>query len=701
MKDFLNYIDNEILNESLNDPFKYYITDDTDAENIFTAFDDGDFKYGVSFTRNKPKGKIKHQNKVYTLTFYRISNNKKYYWKFNKKTFAKTISTIWHIFIQTYNELLKEKMSVVILDFKGFPVTENRVKFISKIFYKFQFRRFKELSIKHDQENPKNWMIFARENISPNDLYSMEEFSGIALADEMPDESLDNLNISKKKIPPKASLKKSGRYVFTNIKLDIVVDNSFLNILDVAKMDYKQSLSTPPKVDTDTLEDVVDKADPAEVSVMKFEKLLAKTPNKDVVKVKNDIGPTIIKGKPSEEDVISMDEDGIPVVSVSFLAAYLVHDIFDVSQPFDPEKFDYNNFKDLFNRQLEYKFPPHIGEPLKKELYGNYSLGVSNALKVIKSSAKIPKSDLAVVDRALKKIQNSYTKIDNSIIKSVKKLPIPTFPASNLDGFTSSNNAVAEQNQPFLEKNEDTSKKIHSLINSTEEIKSWYDAKTDSALLAYSGNSFVSMNTEMRNSVLKNKKFNYSKLSEKNQKLIEHFAVKAPKLEHGIWVYRRTFIPDVDVLEPGDNFTDPGFMSTTIKSAFTYAAGAVNCKLKIFLPKGTIMAPLFDKSKNKSESEIVLPPYSYFRILEVYQFNNTSVLYIVALLEGQGIMDIWENKENEILLEDKNSNKNKTEVANNNNIVFDKWSHPMLNAKIAKAMKKLSDLKVINTKKKI
>lgn len=100
--------------------------------------------------------------------------------------------------------------------------------------------------------------------------------------------------------------------------------------------------------------------------------------------------------------------------------------------------------------------------------------------------------------------------------------------------------------------------------------------------------------------------------------------MRSPK---GMYTFRGTAFSDKDLWGQFDidkDFIDPGVMSTSIDPAVNFASSSYTYAVKfvIYIPKGSIILPALDYSSHDNEKEIILPPMSVLRPLEVKQFGD-------------------------------------------------------------------------------
>jgi len=101
----------------------------------------------------------------------------------------------------------------------------------------------------------------------------------------------------------------------------------------------------------------------------------------------------------------------------------------------------------------------------------------------------------------------------------------------------------------------------------------------------------------------------------------------------GMCVYRSTTF-DTDYLaklQVGDNYVDPGFLSTSLKPEIDFGS---TLKLRIFVPKGSKVIPILDNSHHQGEREIILPPMSAIKLIEIYKADNGYQFSLTGVYVG-------------------------------------------------------------------
>jgi hypothetical protein len=145
---------------------------------------------------------------------------------------------------------------------------------------------------------------------------------------------------------------------------------------------------------------------------------------------------------------------------------------------------------------------------------------------------------------------------------------------------------------------------------------------------------------------MKEKNLSNSELSiYKDRRLVlELFAMMDP-IPSGRWIYRGSYLPtenQKDVV-PGTVIGDTAFQSMSGK----FGGWGSNLQMAIYLPKGSRILPVFDNSEHSNEEEILLPPMSTHKVMEVSMVPSSYSgvnLHVTAMYMGSPIFDLINNK---------------------------------------------------------
>lgn len=147
----------------------------------------------------------------------------------------------------------------------------------------------------------------------------------------------------------------------------------------------------------------------------------------------------------------------------------------------------------------------------------------------------------------------------------------------------------------------------------------------------------------------------YLKLQSENVKKIRDFNAifnQAPITKQPFVVYRDCDLPNVSpaygvLSDINKNIIDNGIISTTTNSKFVFN-NALNTRLAILIPAGSrFVVPVFENSKYTDEDEILLPPASCFKPIEINVVrpsnNDRSRQYIKCIYTGSYLNSFVDN----------------------------------------------------------
>jgi len=103
-----------------------------------------------------------------------------------------------------------------------------------------------------------------------------------------------------------------------------------------------------------------------------------------------------------------------------------------------------------------------------------------------------------------------------------------------------------------------------------------------------------------------------------------------------LWVYRNTYLPDKSVIIPGYQYVDPAFLSTSLRDDLSFGGD----QMRIYLPKGSKVIPILNHSKHSGEQEILLPPCSVVKVVEVVKDSSSGKMGIQGVFMGSAFKSI-------------------------------------------------------------
>ena len=584
------------LNEALNNPQEYYMTDDTKMPtSIYAAFDiDGD-KYIMSLEATSDAG-------VYILEVGKTgsSGGKTYWWKFHKANhILPVLATALH-FVQSATAWLGPKMKGIAVQFKqgASDQMDRAMRLATRIIKRSYVKSFTVVPVAQPAITDKDkyyhqkirYLFIAKKNVPLTTLFGGKTFKKYDFdGKEAPAEAMAELAPKKMKKQVN-TVKPSTKYSFGEFEIDTPEDTETLD--KVKNLKPVASNDTQP----------------------------APTSGSD----ESDIYNTWGYGSNAMAGIIQMFSPFSSMVSALQKYGY------------DENKLDWGNLRYRINQLSAVE-----KEALKKmELFDVDSTNVRNRWSaVMKKIAEPSKSETIknIVTSAQNNVKDFIQKYDGKISSSgtssapksttsSKKSDIdPTNIVATMPG---SGIVVSFEGSGWKEEDGSSMKKKEHILYNLGYEQDVANLKTYSNVVSYSGAHYSTYNKPLRNII--GKLFNGEQLDKKEikeitssyskyQKLFKAFNDIKP-LPESLWVYRGTYIPPADKakIEPGYEFVDPAFLSTSLKSDISFGKD----KMRIFLPKGSKVVPILNHSKHSSENEILLPPSSVIKVVETEVVND-------------------------------------------------------------------------------
>jgi hypothetical protein len=641
MKSFLTHfydLSDEYLEESLNTPVEFYMTDDTKMpREIHAAYEIDGNKYGISLVLTKT-------NRVYMLDMYRIRNNQKRYWTFVKsQDIRKSLSTIIK-FMEACYPFLEGKVDGILVNIPGKIGSEKFVSFLSRMLKRSYVKKFKEVPVVKTSEKAMNYLFMVRRGVQPNTIFTSAIFKNFNF-DGSPDQFNDKvMDVAAEPyifIKKTASIEPSKKFAFGVLKVELSADTEMVNMLDNAVKLKAQAEAAAEK--------------PTPTSVPK----------------EYSVGVDIKSGSYMPPFIETRSTKSLTVSFPHLMAILLPNAFQNIKQKgFDLSKINYSNLKVSAIKGFE-QMPPKIqNELVKAKLFsadGIFLDSPDNTQLMIETLSSFTSLQSSDIDKLSKKLlqskENNPTPVDPKQPIVGTKLKLEAEPISIIPSFESSNTSSANSgDMGFIEDSEDIWQKIKAVQNMPE-VKEWYsnyniNEKNSKNLWKYTGSDAQVINNQMRSSLGSGKIIKWSILAEKKSmilNLMRHFKT-APKLDSGIWVYRNALKKSDENYEVGQDYIDPAFFSTSVNSTMSLGSNG-GLRLKIYVPKGTRCYPMLGHSKHSHENEIVFPPVTVLRITESYTNKNTGRVMLVCVMMGSAFEDTLKLGSKGVMLE---QTKNKT-----------------------------------------
>ena len=699
MLGFDKFSENEFINESLDSPIEFYMTDDTKMpKEIYAAIEHDGVQYGMSLIQSD-------YDNVYTLDFYRIVSVKKRFWSFYKPNHIRPMLSTIIKFMEACYPFVQVRMKGILIDIPGKSGSEKYVTFLGRILKKSYIKQFRTVPIVKTSDKAKNYLFLVRKGIEPTTLFKTAAFHKNFKFDAknqpvFTSEIMDDAKSYYKTLKPTVSIKPSEKFAFGKVKVELSADDETVYMLDKATAEYKAGITSSKKKEEEKKEYVVT-----------INKEWAKTIIQDAAL--HGSSPAAASGY--FDNVM----DSVYTLSFPHLLAKMLPSAYDKISKFgyDESKI---NFDDLaYVLRQGYNSLP---QKVRKALVDEGIFKVSGDLIRNPENEELVKTSLAtfmyIQSNSVNTLGNimatkmaETNKIPPKSASAIeKKLDLDKNPVSVVEAFATSNESSPYSGDlGFVESGEDVSAKKKALI-AMPEIGKWFNGlgiseyngnennHEEHSLWSYTGSTASYFNKNLREMISGKKLSKNSLVSYGNasvETLIRYFD-KAPTLENGIWVYRNADTPNVNKYDVGDDYIDAAFMSTSIDSRMTLSSGG-NTRLKIYVPKGTKVFPILEKSQHPSEQEIVLPPMSILRIIETYDKvtpYSDKRLFVCTMI-GSGYKSFLEGMEQELILEQQSKKIPKKEQYNPE----DKWGAPTSSYDDAQKIKKLIEQGKIKIRK--
>ena len=654
MKSFNYFLNEEYLEESLNTPIEFYLTDDTKLpKEIFGSYNIDGVDYGISLVETK-------YDKVYMLDLYRIVNVKKRSWSFiNQKHIRPSLSTVIK-FVEACYPFIQQRVEGIIIEIPGKVGSEKYSTLLSKIIARSYIKKFRAVPIQKTTDKANNYIFMIKKGVEPTKLFktatfwknfqfdiakakTAEAISTIADVSDfdkfwndvnnglIPSDVLDTAATPYKIMRQTVKLAPSKKYAFGKIEMEVAAGQDLIDQLEAASMKQK----------------------PVEKKEVKFEDILA---TKGYVNTK------------TFKKEIDYAEDSIfyPIVLIMTKAAGIIW-----QHGFDESKFNFDNFKYAFREgfnlapsavkkelvatgvcsangewlmsQDDAKFVlTLIGEAKSSSIVDTYTgnlanyMGYSSSVKEAEQEYEIKKSQTITNDSFKSLDWNVQPTIDDPLMADYNTLALDTrFDISSSMAETRYKNA----RKYLLDNNPEVAK----FYNNVDTSSPYYQSMKE-----YTGSAYSNRNSNLReilSAFLKGKSgFKLDDIYDSNIDGFKFFLEMAPKLSKPMWVIRNMDIPSdlMSSLEVGGEFIDTAFLSTTIKTNVTM--GYANGRMKIYLPAGTPIFPALESHSNhSSEKEIVLPPASVMKItksLDIQSYSSKLRMF-EAVYIGNGLKDMY------------------------------------------------------------
>jgi len=631
----------QMIQESLDSPVDFYMTDDTQIPTrIYGVFSIDKDQYGMSLELSDHDG-------IYLLSMYRILAKKPRKWSFKKPGHVRPgLSTLLK-FVEACVPFIKSKMKGVICQVSGKNV-DRYIRFAERLLKRTYITSFRVLPTKKSPDyKTYNWenIFFTRIGVNPKSVFSDSkfkkyDFDGETLSVEVSAEI-------KPRRPEKKTLKTepSRKYSFGDLEIEqITIDSDIFD--QITKVQKKVTTKDKEKKETELDSENLTpdnrklikglKTDGAKKKVKKFYSLVNEDPSVLLAGLAADLIEI--------DDSISIDDYDQMQLAMST--------ILDSSS---------NEHTSAYLRKMKIIDDSNWPEVVSKE-------HLQKAIQTVKQK-DLNKSKIKSILNTIKQFEKALSNAP-LLYKDLNKKSIPMSSTSNHEIFeTNLSPDSLKADMPGMgsidylddfhgmkysgkvKKDYNVSQSIDYIQNSLGYKKAIKNHKYRELSIDYTGAKFIDINGSMRYAFNDFSQDIQSPPEIKNPIVdgdpakLQSMIYDMKPLENSMWVYRGSDLPEEiqkSIIE-GDDFVDPAFLSTTIDPSYHFDGEHI---FRIFLPKGTHVLPILDQSKHSDEDEIILPAMSVLKIIRVDKYRDPFVglnLFITCIFVGS-VFDDFINK---------------------------------------------------------
>ena len=606
---FTSLNEDVLLIEALNNPKEYYITDDSVLPGkLYAAFNINGGTYIISLEASKDKG-------VYLLEVGKTGSKggKTFWWKFHDgKDILPVLATTMDFLQNAYTMLPMLKGIAVQFGWGASEQINKATKLAQKMIKRSFIKTLKIVPVeqppvtKDDKwtYQKKRFIFIAGKEMTPASLSTLfssgtfkkyKQSKGAVSADAIGKLTTKTAKKQTNTIAP------SKKYSFGQYDLDVPSDTELLDKLAVTKVtgEVEKYIEKQSEVDKEFSELSKKVFEPEDMSsVGAFANVLRTTP--EFSKMAN-----------------ALRVNG-----------------------FDPKKVNFDNLQHVYNQMSDLNKQiidtmAAFGS-LPDANLGNIKGAVGQIwIEILKYMAKPSgvndeKQMVAIISyrnakkKAAKKAATEVPK--TSEVKKKPKLDIDMTEFKSTMPGTGTSEVKIEGNF-FVESSEydigAIRQHLQSGLNYYNEISN-LPPSVYSTVRSYSGTSYESFNNPLRDIVSKlfrKEPLTQSEIDELTNgtqriaKMARIFEMLKP-LPESMYVYRSTLVPYEmrQAIVPGYEYVDPAFTSASLRTDVTIGG---KDRMRIFLPKGSKVIPMLEHSQHEPEQEIILPPTSIIKVVEV------------------------------------------------------------------------------------
>ena len=653
------------LNESLDTPQEFWLTDDTKIpKRVAGAFHYDGTDYGFIIVET-------NFNRVYEMRFHRFgSTGKPRRWAFKKASHIRPCLSTFFKFAETVIPLLKSKMDGIMIPIPGKIASQKFNRLAERIVKKSYIGTFRHVPvISPEGAQSYNHIFILRKEKTPASVFSAKAFKIYEFPGQPPNtvssEALEKVE-QKGVVKQKLTMEPSSKY---QVKGFSVKYNK--EIADKQPEIFKQAISGKSKLKS------------------------YKNPQVNFFengKIPEDDDPT--KPEPKKNTVVKkpnwLDNDLMALLLFSMVAKNS-QDIM-LEKGFDESKFNADNLKYQINKAtsasnaalrsamlMQWKDAEFITGNWENQAWDWTNSGIQKAKQLLYRAIELkknnkdymPPQDLvmkymdalqdwqkyendlkaAMGQEEISKKDTSYVKatyIDENTDWSALSSPISgagEYTFAKMDNFYG---MEKKENQYDKESYIQTTLGYKSL---TDKGLSWSQkivVEDYTGALAYDMNGAIRkyLGEEIGN---KGKSGSGSPMDLKRVHILYSAFQAIDPLPEPIWVSRGATLPswfdEADIM-PGNFYVDPAFLSTSIYSGMTFGMG--NLKLRIYLPAGSKVIPAMgSNSQNSGEREIILPASSALKIIRTDKleraYSSGHVWHLTCIYTGSVFEEVWNN----------------------------------------------------------
>lgn len=593
MDSFTNHIGVQ-LTETLNTPQEYYLTDDTKIPtSVYAAFKVGDGSYIISLEATSDVG-------VYILEVGKTGTGggKTYWWKFHKPNdILPVLATTMH-FLQSATAWLGPKIKGIAVQFKqgASDQMKRAVKLATRIIKRSYVKSFTIVPVAQPPVTDKDkyyhqkirYLFIAKKNISLNSLFNGTTFKKYTFdGKEIPEEAVAELAPKKKKKMTQ-TIAVSKKYSFGQFDIDTPADTELID--KVSNIEVEPG--APTKTDGINIPSDGLLANVGYFAAMPAFLILAQ-------KLKaNGYQPSQVNWSKLQNNIYAASA-----------AEFNLLGIIGMDNPMSSDEAR-ENWRLTMEYYSKYVGPEGAMMTTTRKKIADYTKVAENWLKNHVSNQGKPPTAKSTDQK------DTTSKKKQAVVPTDLVSPI----AGSGDHSTAKFNAhLGQFEEPGRNPYELERQLMHTYGYHAEVSK----LKNYKEIQSYTGSSYSNYNDPLRNTIRKllvgDKLYNYE-IEEiisngfKFQKMFKAFDEIKP-LPEALWVYRGTDIPESEKskVTVGYQYVDPAFLSTTLVAATFFGTD----RMRIFLPKGSKVIPVLNHSYHESEMEIILPPASVIKVIEV------------------------------------------------------------------------------------